>query len=79
MSTTIPVSVDVPQGYSISKLTRQLADYAKMLVKSQSVEKSHKQYKHEALSGIFNDNATEEELIEDYLIDKYKHSLPYYI
>ena len=63
MSTTIPVSVDVPQGYSISKLTRQLADYAKMIVKSQSVEKSHKQYKH--------DNATEEELIEDYLNEKY--------
>lgn len=71
MSTTIPVSVDVPRGYSISKLTQQLADYAKMIVRIQSAEKSRKQYKHESLSGIFNDNATEEELIDDYMKEKY--------
>ena len=36
----------------------------------ESITKHH--YRHEALCGIFNSDATEDQLIEDYLQEKYK-------
>lgn len=72
MSTTINIPVNVPQGYNISQLTAQLTEYARMLIASNSaVTKTRKQYKHEALSGIFSDNASEDELVEEYMNEKY--------
>lgn len=36
-----------------------------------SAAKAKKHYRHESLCGIFNSDATEEQLIEDYLQEKY--------
>ena len=35
------------------------------------VAKSKRHHRHETLCGIFNSGATEQELVQDYLIDKY--------
>ena len=35
------------------------------------VTKSKHRHRHEALCGIFNSGATEQELVQDYLNDKY--------
>ena len=65
---TINVSVNVPKSYSIELLQQQLTAYAKQLIAS---AKPKRHYRHEALCGIFNSEATEEQLIEDYLQEKY--------
>ena len=47
--------------------------YAKQLIASaKPAAKAKRRYRHEALCGIFNSDATEEQLIEDYLQEKYK-------
>lgn len=61
---TINVPVLVPKSYRIDLLQQQLTAYAKLLIAS-AKPKHH--YRHEALCGIFNTDATQEELIEDYL------------
>ena len=72
MSTTIKIPVSVPQGFNISLLTEQLTEYAKTLIAtSKPTETKRRHYKHEALCGIFDDDATEKELVEDYLKEKY--------
>ena len=66
---TINVSVNVPRSYGIGRLQQQLTAYAQQLVtRSKSAKRG---YRHEALCGIFNSNSTADELIEDYLKEKY--------
>ncbi|MCR5643913.1 MAG: hypothetical protein K6G32_11360 [Prevotella sp.] len=69
---TINVHVNVPRSYSIDLLERQLTSYAEQLIAQAKTAKKSKQYRHEALCGIFSTEATKDELIEDYLKDKYQ-------
>ena len=71
-ATTINVSVNVPKAYRIDLLQRQLTEYAKRLVApTKPVTKSKRHYRHEALCGIFDSKATESELVNEYLQEKY--------
>ena len=71
--TTIKVPVNVPKSYSIDLLKEQLTAYAMQLIAAaKPTAKAKHHYRHEALCGIFNSDATEEQLIEDYLQEKYK-------
>jgi hypothetical protein len=67
-ATTINVPVLVPKSYSLALLQQQLAAYAQQLVAS---AKPKRRYRHEALCGIFNSDATQEKLLEEYLQEKY--------
>jgi hypothetical protein len=69
---TINVHVNVPRSYSIDLLERQLTSYAEQLIAQAKTAKKSKQYRHEALCGIFSTEASKDELIEDYLKDKYQ-------
>ena len=70
---TINVHVNVPRSYSIDLLERQLTSYAEQLIaQAKPARKSNRQHRHEALCGIFSSDASQEELIEDYLKDKYQ-------
>lgn len=72
---TINVHVNVPRSYRIDLLERQLTAYAEQLVaQAQPASRQKRQHRHEALCGIFNSGASEEELIEDYIKDKYQLS-----
>ena len=73
MPTTINIPVEVPNGISVDYITSQLTEYAKRIIaKSKKNNSSHaKQYKHEKLCGILTTDARKEELIEDYLSEKY--------
>ena len=72
-TTTINVPVNVPKSYSIDLLREQLAAYAKQLIASaKPAAKAKHHYRHEALCGVFSSGATEEELLEDYLQEKYQ-------
>ncbi len=73
MPTTIHIPVEVPNGISVDAISRQLADYAKRIIaRNKDNKSSHaKQYKHEKLCGILTTDARKEELIEDYLSEKY--------
>jgi len=69
---TITVSVNVPKSYRIDLLQKQLTAYAQQLIAStRPGVKSKQQYRHEALCGIFHSDSTEEQLIDDYLQEKY--------
>ena len=73
MSTTLNIPVNVPQGFNVNLLVAQLTEYAKtLIVANTTATASRKHYKHEALSGIFDSQATQEELVEEYLKDKYE-------
>ena len=65
---TINVSVLVPKSYRIDLLQEQLTLYAQMLVAS---ARPKRHYRHESLCGVFNSDATQEELLEEYLQEKY--------
>ena len=67
-ATSINVSVRVPKSYSIDLLQQQLTAYAQQLV---ATAKPKRRYRHETLCGIFSSDATQEELVEDYLQEKY--------
>lgn len=71
-SRTINVLVNVPKSYRIDLLQQQLTAYAQQLIAaSKSKAKTKRKYRHEALCGIFNSDATEDQLVEDYLQEKY--------
>ena len=70
-TTIIKVPVNVPKSYSIDLLKEQLAAYAQQLIAAARPAKAKRRYRHEALCGIFNSDATEDQLIEDYLQEKY--------
>ena len=67
-TTTINVQVLVPKSYSLALLQQQLTAYAQQLVAS---AKPKRHYRHETLCGIFKSDATQEELLEEYLQEKY--------
>ena len=72
-TTIINVSVDVPVTYRLDVLTKQLTDYAKRLVgTSLKVTKPKRHYRHESLCGIFEQNAKGNELVEEYIKEKYE-------
>ena len=73
MPTTINIPVEVPNGISVDAISRQLADYAKRIIARSKKNNSSraKHYKHEKLCGILATDARQEELIEDYLSEKY--------
>lgn len=73
MSTTLNIPVNVPQGFNVNQLVAQLTEYAKTLIVANTATTARrKHYKHEALSGIFDNQATQEELVEEYLKGKYE-------
>lgn len=67
-ATSINVSVQVPKSYRLDLLQQQLTAYAQQLVAS---AKPKHRYRHEALCGIFSSDASQEELVEEYLQEKY--------
>lgn len=67
-ATSINVSVHVPKSYRLDLLQQQLTAYAQQLIAS---AKPKRRYRHEALCGIFSSDATQEELVEEYLQEKY--------
>lgn len=67
-ATSINVSVHVPKSYRLDLLQQQLTAYAQQLVAS---AKPKHRYRHEALCGIFSSDASQEELVEEYLQEKY--------
>lgn len=73
MPTTINIPVEVPNGISVEYITRQLTEYAKRIIAKNKHTKSSdvNQYKHEKLCGVLATDASKEELIEDYLSEKY--------
>ena len=73
MQTTINISLDVPQSYQLDTLKQELTEYAKKLVaKAKPKAKAEKQhYAIEALRGFAQTDATDEELLDEYLEDKY--------
>ena len=70
---TINVSVRIPKSYRVDLLQQQLTAYAQQLIDAaKPAKKAKRQYRHEALCGIFSSGASEEELIEEYLKNKYE-------
>lgn len=67
-ATSINVSVRVPKSYRLDLLQQQLTAYAQQLV---ATAKPKRRYRHEVLCGIFSSDATQEELVEEYLKEKY--------
>lgn len=65
----IPVPVTVPNAYPVEELKRRLTDYANYIISQPT--KNQKTYKHESLCGIFQSKKNENDLIEEYLKDKY--------
>jgi len=62
---TINVSVNAPKSYRIDLLQQQLTAYAQQLIaQTQSVKRRKQHYRHEALCGIFNSDATEEQRLQ---------------
>lgn len=68
MEATINIPVRVPKSYNLALLQQQLTAYAQQLVAS---AKPKRRYRHEALCGILKSDATQEELVEEYLKEKY--------
>ena len=66
---TINIPIMVPQSYPVDELKRRLTDYARFIISQPT--KAKRNYRHESLCGIFKSSSTEEELIEEYLEDKY--------
>lgn len=74
MQTTINVSLEVPNGYSLDVLKKQLTEYARELVSRKKVASTaeRKHYAHDALCGLAVSDKTDSELLDDYLDDKYE-------
>ena len=63
------IPVDVPNGYSLETLKKQVTEYAKSLIaKAKTTKQKH--YEHESLRGLFAP-ANDQELLEEYLEEKY--------
>lgn len=75
MQTTINISLDVPQSYQLDTLKQELTEYAKKLVakaKPKAKAKAEKQhYAFETLRGFAETDASDEELLDEYLEEKY--------
>ena len=71
-ATTINVSVRVPKSYNTVLLQKQLTEYARRLIALSKPVAKVKHYRHESLCGIFKSGTSEEELIDNYLQEKYQ-------
>ena len=72
MTTTINISLNVPPTYQVDVLTRQLTEYGKQLIAKETTIRSHKRPSRNFLKGLtLPKGATSEELIEEYLEEKY--------
>ena len=75
MQTTINISLDVPLSYQLDRLKQELTEHAKRSVakaKPKAKAKAEKQhYAFEALRGFAQTDASDEELLDEYLEDKY--------
>lgn len=67
---TINIPVTVPNSYPVDELKRRLTDYAQYIISQPVINQNH--YKHESLCGIFKSKQTEDDLVEEYLKDKYE-------
>lgn len=73
MQTTINISLDVPQTYQLDALRQELTEYAKKLVaKAKPTAKIEKHYDFESLRGYVQTKNTDNELLNEYLEDKYE-------
>ncbi|MBQ9243833.1 MAG: hypothetical protein IJ165_11545 [Proteobacteria bacterium] len=66
---TVSISLDLPDDCAIESLQSQLLQYARHLIQSDNYRK--KQYVHEELCGILRQKTDQQELIDDYLKEKY--------
>ncbi len=71
MQTTINISLDVPQTYQLETLKQELTEYAKKLVAKAKPKAEKQHYAFEALRGFAQTDASDEELLDEYLEDKY--------
>ena len=73
MNRTINISFNVPLFYPAEELTRQLTEYGELLIANKvKANEKKKHYRHESLRGLMKGvNASSEELIEEYLQEKY--------
>lgn len=70
MTTTISIPLNIPQGYGVDKLTRQLTEYAERLVARRTPPVKH--YRHESLRGLSKGTKMpSKKLIGEYLEEKY--------
>jgi hypothetical protein len=68
---TINVSVNIPKSYNVKLLQKQLTLYAQQLIASVKKNRRKHNYRHESLCGIFDSGATEEQLLDGYMQEKY--------
>ena len=66
---TVSISLDLPDDCAIESLQSQLLQYARHLIQSDNYRK--KQYVHEDLCGVLRQKTDQQELIDDYLKEKY--------
>ena len=66
---TVSISLDLPDDCAIESLQSQLLQYARHLIQSNNYRK--KQYVHEQLCGILRQKKDQQELVDDYLKEKF--------
>lgn len=72
-ATTINIPVNVPASYRLDVLKKQLTEYAEKLVAlSKGIAVSKHQYHHENLCGLLKTKTAAEDMVEEYLQDKYR-------
>lgn len=72
MTRTLNISIDVPQGYEVERLERQLTEYALVLLSRATASPEKKHRKHHALCGIIRPEERANEYVDGYLRDKYE-------
>ena len=72
MTRTINISLNVPESYGIEELTRQLTEYGERLISRRKRVVTSKSHSKTFLKGLSLPNgATDKELIDEYLSEKY--------
>ena len=73
MTRTINISLNVPESYGVEELTRQLTEYGERLIaRRRYSSKTKKRHSQNFLKGLsIPKDVTEQELIEEYLSEKY--------
>lgn len=73
MTRTINISLNVPESYQMEELTRQLTEYGERLIaRRKTVGKSRRRPSTDFLKDFtLSKGATQEQLVDDYLKEKY--------
>lgn len=73
MTTTINISLNVPETYEVEELTRQLTEYGERLIARQKPSaKSRRRPSRDFLKSFtLPKGTTSEQLIDEYLSEKY--------